>query len=145
MEPVPILRLKTMTDQTPGEDPALVVRQAGAPTDSVVVLSTAPDDLLAKRIAHVLVEESLVACAQVGPAIISMYMWQGELEGTDEVQLLFKTTADTLPALYARLCDLHPYEIPEFMVLGVPAGSRAYLDWVARSTRPAVQAATRDA
>ncbi len=134
-----------MKDQTPGGNPALVVRQAGAATDTVVVLSTAPDELLAKRIAHVLVEESLVACAQVGPAIVSMYLWQGELEGTDEVQLLFKTTADTLPALYERLCALHPYEIPEFMVLGVPAGSRAYLDWVAQSTRPALQAATRDA
>ncbi|KAB0615653.1 divalent-cation tolerance protein CutA [Castellaniella defragrans] len=134
-----------MKDQTPGGNPALVVRQAGAATDTVVVLSTAPDELLAKRIAHVLVEESLVACAQVGPAIVSMYLWQGELEGTDEVQLLFKTTADTLPALYERLCALHPYEIPEFMVLGVPAGSRAYLDWVAQSTRPALQAATREA
>ena len=134
-----------MTDQTPGDLHAPVVRQAGAPTDTVVVLSTAPDELLAKRIAHVLVEESLVACAQVGPAMISMYLWQGELEGTDEIQLTFKTTADTLPALQARLCALHPYEIPEFVVLGVPAGSRAYLEWVAQATRPALQHETRNA
>ena len=134
-----------MTDQTPGGVAAPVVRQAGAPTDTVVVLSTAPDELLAKRIAHVLVEESLAACAQVGPAMISMYLWQGELEGTDEIQLTFKTTADALPALYERLCALHPYEIPEFVVLGVPAGSRAYLDWVAQATRPAVQADSRSA
>ena len=128
-----------MTVQTSGGTPAPVVRQAGAPTDTVVVLSTVPDDLLAKRIAHVLVEESLAACAQVGPALVSMYLWQGELEGTDEVQLTLKTTADALPALHARLCELHPYEIPEFIVLGVPAGSRAYLDWVAQATRAAVQ------
>ena len=137
--------MEIMKDQTPGGESTPVVRQAGAPTDTVVVLSTAPDELLAKRIAHVLVEESLVACAQVGPAVISMYLWQGELEGTDEVQLTFKTAADALPALYARLCDLHPYEIPEFVVLGVPAGSRAYLSWVAQGTRAAVQPAAGDA
>ncbi len=134
-----------MKDQMPGSNSTPVVRQDGAPTDTVVVLSTAPDELLAKRIAHVLVEESLAACAQVGPAIISMYLWQGELEGTDEVQLTFKTTADALPALHARPCELHPYEIPEFVVQGVPAGSRAYLDWVAQATRAAVQTDTRDA
>ncbi|WP_323018659.1 divalent-cation tolerance protein CutA [Castellaniella sp.] len=105
-------------------------RQDGAPTDAVVVLSTAPDVLLAKRIAHVLVEESLVACAQVGGAMTSMYLWQGKLEGCEEIPLSFKTTATVLPALYRRLCELHPYEIPEFLVLGVPAGSAAYLDWV---------------
>ena len=134
-----------MTDQTLGGDATPVVRQAGTPTDTVVVLTTAPDELLAKRIAHLLVEESLAACAQVGPAIVSMYLWQGELEGTDEVQLAFKTTADALPALHARLRELHPYEIPESLVLGVPAGSRDYLDWVAQATRTAVQGATRDA
>ncbi len=110
-------------------------RQGGAPTDTVVVLSTAPDVLLAKRIAHLLVEESLVACAQVGPLVTSMYLWQGQLEGTEESPLCLKTTAAQLPALYARLYELHPYEIPEFLVLGVAAGSTAYLDWVAESAR----------
>lgn len=126
-----------MKDPIPGGADSPVVRQAGAPTDTVVVLSTAPDMLLAKRIAHMLVEESLVACAQVGPPLVSMFLWQGELEGADEVQLTFKTTADALPLLHMRLCELHSYEIPEFVVLGVPAGSRAYLDWVAQATRGA--------
>ncbi|MGB6006623.1 divalent-cation tolerance protein CutA [Castellaniella sp.] len=98
-----------------------------------MVLSTAPDVLLAKRIAHVLVEEALVACAQVGGAMTSMYLWQGHLEGCEEIPLSFKTTAAALPALHRRLCELHPYEIPEFLVLGAAAGSVAYLDWVARS------------
>ncbi|MGB6242978.1 MAG: divalent-cation tolerance protein CutA [Castellaniella sp.] len=108
-------------------------RQDGAPSDAVVVLSTAPDMLLAKRIAHILVEESLVACAQVGGTVTSMYLWQGNLEGCEEIPLQFKTTAAVLPALYRRLCELHPYEIPEFLVLGVPAGSTPYLDWVAQN------------
>lgn len=114
-------------------------RQDGAPADAVVVLSTAPDVLLAKRIAHVLVEESLVACAQVGGTMTSMYLWQGKLEGCEEIPLSFKTTAAVLPALHRRLCELHPYEIPEFLVLGVPAGSAAYLDWVIQGVAEPVE------
>ncbi len=128
-----------MTDQTPENTDRGLRRQAGMPSDTVVVLTTAPDELLAKRIAHVLVEESLAACAHIGAGIISMYLWQGNLEGTEEIPLTFKTTGETLPALYARLRALHPYELPEFVVLGVPAGSCDYLDWVAQSTRPVVK------
>lgn len=109
-------------------------RQDGSPSDTVVVLTAVPDILLAKRIAHVLVEESLVACAQVGTGVTSMYLWQGQLEGVEEIPVSFKTTAGLLPALHARLDELHPYEIPEFLVLGVPAGSVSYLDWVIQST-----------
>lgn len=116
----------------PGPGDALpgLQRQDGAPGDAVVVLGTVPDALLAKRLAHVLVEESLAACAQVGAAMTSMYLWQGNLEGGEEVPLTLKTTAAALPALYRRYCDLHPYEVPEFLVLGVAAGSIPYLDWV---------------
>ncbi len=106
--------------------------QQGAAADAVVVLSTAPDTLLAKRIAHILVEESLAACVHVGAPGVSMYLWQGKLEGGDEVPLTLKTTAARLPALYARLCQLHPYEVPEFLVLAVHAGNAGYLDWVAQ-------------
>ncbi|CAM5192226.1 Periplasmic divalent cation tolerance protein OS=Castellaniella defragrans OX=75697 GN=HNR28_002059 PE=3 SV=1 [Castellaniella defragrans] len=127
-----------MTDQTLGAC-ATLRRQDRDPTDTVVVLTTAPDALLAKRIAHHLVEESLVACAHVGAAVSAMYLWQGKLEGGDEYPLTLKTTADALPGLYARLCSLHPDEVPEFLVLGVAAGSQAYLDWVTQATRPAVE------
>lgn len=117
-------------EAAPGGTPSGLRRQEGAPDDAVVVLGTVPDALLAKRMAHVLVEESLVACAQVGAAMTSMYLWQGKLEGGEEVPLTLKTTAATLPALYRRYCDLHPYEVPEFLVLGAAAGSVPYLDWV---------------
>jgi len=127
-----------MRDQTLGADPVAVRRQAGAPTDAVVVLTTVPDALLGKRIAHCLVEESLVACAHVGAAVTAMYLWEGKLEGGDEFPLTLKTTADAVPALHARLCELHPYQVPEFLVLPVDAGSSAYLDWTAQATRRAV-------
>lgn len=112
--------------------------QRGAGTDTVVVLSTAPDMLLAKRIAHILIEDYLAACVHLGAPGVSMYMWQGGLEGGEEVSMTIKTTAANLDALHARLCALHPYEVPEFLVLPVHAGSAAYLDWVAaQAAQPA--------
>lgn len=115
-----------------------LVQQAGGPDDVVLVCTTVPDALLAKRIAHVLVEESLVACAQVGAAVTSMYLWQDKLEGGEEVPLSLKTTAAALPTLYQRLCTLHPYDVPEFLVLGVPAISTGYQAWVRDVVRPLV-------
>lgn len=112
-----------------------LTRQDGHPDDVVLVLSNAPDLMLAKRISHVLVEESLVACAQVGSPMTSMYLWQGKLEGGEEIPLSFKTKAALVPALYQRLCQLHPYEVPEFLIQGIAAVSQPYLQWVQGNVR----------
>lgn len=107
----------------------------GQADEVVVVLSNAPDMLLAKRIAHMLVEEYLAACVNLGAPCLSMYMWQGELEGAEEVPLLIKTTRGRLPALTARLRELHPYEVPELIVLPVAGGLNTYMEWVREQTR----------
>lgn len=104
--------------------------------DIVVLLSNAPDLLLAKRIAHVLVEEHLAACVNLGAAVLSMYMWEGVLEGTEEIPLTIKTTIARAPELVARLAQLHPYEVPEVLVLAVSGGSTSYLDWCRSQTMP---------
>ena len=102
--------------------------------DIVVLLSNAPDMLLAKRIAHVLVEEHLAACVNLGAAMLSMYMWEGVLEGTEEIPLTIKTTVRRAPELVTRLAELHPYEVPEVLVMGVSGGSASYLDWCRTQT-----------
>jgi len=107
---------------------------AASERDVVIVLSTAPDRLLAKRIAHILVEEGLAACVNLGAACLSMYMWKGKLEGAEEVPLVMKTTRVRLRELSMRLAQLHPYEVPEVLVLPVSGGSSEYLDWVRGAT-----------
>lgn len=102
--------------------------------DAVLILSTAPDALLAKRIAHVLVEEGLAACVNLGAESLSMYMWQGVLEGATEVALTIKTRASRAQDVAERLGQLHPYEVPEILVVGPLGGSRAYLQWVSEQT-----------
>jgi periplasmic divalent cation tolerance protein len=103
---------------------------------TLLVLTTVADAAQAERIAHALVGERLAACVTaLGPAR-SVYRWQGALEAADELPLLVKTTAARWPALRERLRELHPYEVPEMLVLPVADGWPPYLDWVRAQTRP---------
>jgi periplasmic divalent cation tolerance protein len=100
----------------------------------VVVLSTLPP-ADADRIAGVLVDERLAACVNLTP-VRSVYRWQGAIQRDDEILAVVKTTAERAPALSARLRELHPYEVPEIVVLQVADGLPAYLAWVAAETTP---------
>ena len=95
-----------------------------------VVLVTAPDAETGARIARTLVEEQLIACANLVPGIRSIYRWEGRVADEAEVLLVLKTRASACAALAARVKALHPYELPEVVALPVVAGSEAYLDWV---------------
>jgi periplasmic divalent cation tolerance protein len=95
-----------------------------------IVLTTAATLEEASHLGRTLVEEQLAACATLIPAVESIYRWEGNVESSSEVMLLLKTGVDQLAALETRLCQLHSYEVPEFLVLPVEAGSRAYLDWM---------------
>lgn len=105
------------------------------PDQPVVILSTAPDTLLAKHIAHYLVEEGLAACVNLSAESLSMYMWKGELHGTAEVALTIKTIGARVQDVANRLCELHLYEVPELLVLPVQGGSTAYINWLAENTK----------
>ncbi len=87
----------------------------------------------AAALARTLVDERLAACVNVLPVMTSIYRWKGSVEQDREQQLLIKTTAASVVALAARLRELHPYELPEFIVLDAEA-SEAYAEWVDDST-----------
>jgi periplasmic divalent cation tolerance protein len=103
--------------------------------EGVVILSTAPDVLLAKRIAHILIEERLAACVQLTPAMLSIYEWGGEVQGADEIGLIIKTTGDVAQKAVERLVALHPYDIPEAVVIPMIGGHAPYLQWLHHQTR----------
>ena len=107
-------------------------------TATVIVLTTMPADpgegrIDAVTLGRTLVEEGLAACVNVLPPMESVYRWQGSVHQDAERQLVIKTRAERLDALQGRFKTLHPYEVPEFLVLPVSAGSDSYLDWVRRS------------
>lgn len=102
-------------------------------TGAVVVLVTAPDEALAASVARALVEERLVACVNIVPGVRSIYRWEGVVTDEAEVLMILKTHGEQVPALEARVRALHPYAVPEFLVLSIPHGSASYLAWLAGS------------
>jgi periplasmic divalent cation tolerance protein len=103
-------------------------------TDTVLVLTTVPDDDRAEVIARTLVDERLAACVNVHGPMTSLYRWKGAVERDAERQIVIKTTRARLPSLTARLAELHSYELPEVLVVAVEGGSSAYLSWVGEAT-----------
>lgn len=103
--------------------------------DVRIALTTIGSETDALTIARTLVDEHLAACVNVLPAMISIYRWKGSVEQDKEHQIVIKTTADRVPALEARLRQLHPYELPEFLVLDLAGGGAAYLAWLGESVR----------
>lgn len=103
--------------------------------ETFLACSTFPDVETARRIAHQLVTENLAACANIVPAIESIYRWQGKIENAQETLVFFKTTATRSAAFQDRLKSLHPYEVPEIICLRIADGLPEYLRWVSENTR----------
>jgi len=100
------------------------------PSDVVVVLTTLPAAADAGPLARTLVDEHLAACVSVSGEMRSVYRWEGSLTEDVERQVVIKTTASRVQDLQARLRSLHPYSVPEFIVLAAADGSHDYLAWV---------------
>ena len=107
-----------------------------AETNVRVVLTTAPDAEAGARIGRALVEERLAACVNAIPGVRSIYRWEDEIQDDSEVVLIIKTRADRCEALAARIKDLHPYDVPEVLVLPAVGGSARYLAWVETEAKP---------
>ena len=102
--------------------------------DVVVVLTTVPTGSKGEEIGRTLVQERLAACVNVLAPMTSIYRWRGAVEREAEQQMIIKTTRGRVPALQSRLAVLHPYELPEFLVLAVADSSSAYFEWVGNET-----------
>ncbi len=100
----------------------------------VVVWTTISRTADGHKIASALVSERLAACVNILAQMESVYRWKGEVESDFERQLIMKTTTTRVPALKARLFQLHDYEVPEFIVTPIVDGSDAYLNWIREST-----------
>ena len=97
----------------------------------VTVYATFGSDEEARRIARMLVEERLAACANVLAPCHSIYRWQGKVEEAEEVPVLFKTRAAGAQRLIARIGALHSYDVPAAVAWPIAAALPAYAEWVA--------------
>ena len=106
-------------------------------TDCVVLCTTLPADADGATLGRTLVRERLAACVTTNPGMRSVYRWEGAIVEDNEQQVLIKTTADCVERLGDRIRKLHPYDVPEILVLPVTGGAAAYLEWVRACTAAA--------
>jgi periplasmic divalent cation tolerance protein len=105
------------------------------PTPYLLILCTAPDRETALKLSGSLLEQRLAACVNLTSPVTSVYYWQGQLEQSDEILLLIKTTREQYENVEAALRAEHPYELPEIIAVPVEQGLDDYLDWVDRCTK----------
>ncbi|MDD1652943.1 MAG: divalent-cation tolerance protein CutA [Methanomicrobiales archaeon] len=104
------------------------------PEEIVLVISTVPRGA-SERIASAMVEERLVACVN-SAAVTSRFFWKGECCTEHEDLLIMKTRRDLAGKVMARLQAIHPYDVPEILIIPVLAGHEPYLEWVRGETVP---------
>ncbi|HYU45412.1 MAG TPA: divalent-cation tolerance protein CutA [Terriglobales bacterium] len=104
-------------------------------TDKRVVLTTCGSLEEARKIATAFIERRLAACVNIVPQIESVYRWQGKVETATEWLLVIKTTAGMFTRLGDTLHELHSYETPECIAIGIEDGSSAYLEWIGEAVR----------
>lgn len=105
-----------------------------APEYSCVMVTT-PNIAVARKLAMLAVSARLAACANLIPKIESHYWWEGQLQSSSEVLILFKATNQNLAELERCVLKHHPYVTPEFVVLGLDHGNEKYLAWIAENSK----------
>ena len=101
----------------------------------IVALSTFPDAETARKISRELVENALVACVNIIPAVESIYFWKEKVETGVESLAIFKLTSACYSEFESRLRALHPYDVPEVVRVNIAGGSVDYLRWIGESCR----------
>lgn len=96
------------------------------------LFSTFPSIEIAREVARVLVEKKLVACVNLVPAVESIYEWEAKICEENEVLAMMKAPKSNLSKLEETLVQLHPYDIPEIIVLEIKGGYQPYLEWLNR-------------
>ena len=88
----------------------------------------------ARKIAHTLTEEQLVACVNIIPNIESIYRWKGKIESDEETVMIIKTKDVNVKKTIQRIKQLHSYELPDVVVLPIIGGLKDYLNYIENET-----------
>lgn len=97
----------------------------------IIILCTLPKNItLTKKITNTLLSQKLAACISILPEINSFYYWGNKLQNTVEIQLLIKTKSSLKEIIFKKIQQLHPYKIPELLVLSISDGDKNYLSWM---------------
>jgi periplasmic divalent cation tolerance protein len=90
----------------------------------------------AKKIVNVLLEERVIACANIIDNVSSFFWWQMKIEEEKEVLVIMKSHERLFEKLSLRAAELHSYDVPEILALPIVEGSPSYLDWMKDCLEP---------
>ena len=96
----------------------------------IIVLMTAANRNEAKNIIRILLEEKLIACANMSEGISSFFWWKEKIDEEKEVLVLMKSSKDKFEKLSKRVIEIHSYEVPEILSIPIVNGSSTYMDWM---------------
>ena len=102
--------------------------------DAILIITNLPDSNSAEMLANHLVKERLAACVNILPACTSVYHWQGKVETAQEIPVFIKTTRQRYDDIEKTIKAIHPYELPEIIIVPLAGGLPDYLDWLATET-----------
>lgn len=100
----------------------------------IVILVTAKDKPQAKKIAHALLEQKLIACANILGGVQSFFWWDRKIDRAQEVLLILKTRKKLLLKVIKTVKANHSYKVPEIIALPIVGGNSDYLKWLTNST-----------
>lgn len=106
------------------------------PVAPVLIWCPFPDGHSARAAARALIEAQLVACANIIPAIQSLYQWQGDVHEAEEIGVLFKSNARVLDLCRERLRAMHPYAEPAILAWECPGSLPETANWLAGLAGP---------
>jgi periplasmic divalent cation tolerance protein len=99
-------------------------------TDYIMVFVTAKDKAEAEKISQTLLNDHLIACANIVNPVTSFFWWQEKIDRAEECLIVMKSRRDLFGELVERLKGLHSYEVPEVLAVPIVEGSSAYLGWM---------------
>ncbi len=98
--------------------------------DYIIVLVTVASKQEAEKIADHLLNDKLIACANIIGPITSIFQWSGNLDRAQEHLVLMKSRRDLFERLTEAVTLMHSYKVPEILAIPIVEGSRTYLDWL---------------
>ncbi|MHA1311479.1 MAG: divalent-cation tolerance protein CutA [Candidatus Helarchaeota archaeon] len=100
-----------------------------------ICLITTSNEDEAEKITVELINDHLIACANIIPKVKSVYIWEGKLEKDSESLIVIKTNKDMRDKIMKKIKEIHNYENPECIFLPILDGLKDYLNWIDKSVK----------
>ena len=101
----------------------------------IIVFITTATKIEAENIARNLLNQRLIACANIVGPVSSLSWWKEKISRENEFLVLMKTRSDLFERLATKIKQMHSYEVPEIIAVPIAKGEQSYLEWLSGSLR----------